>query len=500
MSNRRKGLGPPTALPQKTKPSIEDAEPAAQSDPLARKNTFDRLLKAGETLTMRAINTSVQRIVTENQLVPIEEISGPATDSDHEAPGTRSRKMKARARDGPYTPPVSIKAPPMESPVLFRPDWTLPNIQSLSPIDPNIRKWNPSTTPKSPVSKSPRARAPTTPHAARNKENESASKPAPVTPAPPTPTTSLWQRLTRPRSLSTFKLARTTPSPPAEIAPPLPPLAKSVQKLATPSPQFPQDIGPDPFQSLESLSRIPATPSGGLARSLLPRSTASSSSVSSMAQSGSRIDISSMQNSTPRPLSSKAAGERPATASDGPDRAALPRSTVSSSSVSSMTESATTTGIVLMQNTVPQHMRNCHPFAVAIRPIEGRIEGSEWTNLNPQPTHYLVEDPVFKRAMEEHREEARNTISSLIQKPAGSIPTSASSSRLAKPPLKPILRKRPSTTQTEQIPQEIIDSHLPNHLRPNRWNSKERSPVPSPLASGPMPPKRDRPSTAQVQR
>jgi hypothetical protein len=152
-----------------------------------------------------------------------------------------------------------------------------------------------------------------------------------------------------------------------------------------------------------------------------------------------------------------------------------------------------------MQNTVPPHMRDCHPFAVAIRPIEGRIEGSEWTNLNPQPTHYLVEDPVFKRAMEEHREEARNTTFPLIQKSAGSIPTSSSSSRLAKPPLKPILRKRPSTTQTEQIPQEKIDSHLPNHLQPNRWNPREPH-VPSPLATGPMPPKRVRPSTAQVQR
>lgn len=500
MSNRRKGLVPPTALPQKTTPSIEDAEQVAQSEPLARKNTFDRLLKAGETLTMRAINTSVQRIVTEHQLVPIEEPSGSANDSDNEALGTRSRKMKVRARDRPYTPPVSIEAPPMESPALPRLDGPLP---PLSPIDPNIRKWKPSATPKSPVPKSPRGRPPITPHDARNKENEPVPKPAPVTPAPPTPTPSLWQRLTRPRSLSTLKLARTTPSPPAEIAPPLPPLPKSAKKLAS-SPLFPQDIGPDPFKSLEPLGRVPASSSGGLAGeqlagSALPRSIPSSASVSSMTQSRSATGLNSIQNSVPPQLSSKAAGKRPETAPDGPDSSSLPRSTVSSSSVSSMINPAPTTGIVLMQNTVPPHMRDCHPFAVAIRPIEGRIEGSEWTNLNPQPTHYLVEDPVFKRAMEKHREEARNTTFPLIQKSAGPIPTSASSSRLAKPPLKPILRKRPSTTQTEQIPQEKIDSHLPNHLQPNRWNPRV-SPVPSPLSSGPMPPKRGRPSTAQVQR
>ena len=495
MSNRRKGLVPPTPLPQKTTPGIEDAEQAAQSEPLTRKNTFDRLMKAGETLTMRAINTSVQRIVTENQLVPIEEPSGSANDSENEAPGTRSWKLKVRARDRPYTPPVSIEAPPVESPALPRLDEPLP---PLSPIDPNIRKWKPPATPKSPVPKSPRARPPTTPHDARNKENEPVSKPAPVTPAPPTPTPSLWQRLTRPRSLSTLKLARTTPSPPAEIAPPLPPLPKSAKKLGS-SPLFPQDIGPDPFKSLEPLGRVPASSSGGLAGSALPRSIPSSASVSSMAQSRSATGLSSMQNSVPPQLSSKAAGKRPETAPDGPDRSPLPRSTVSSSSVSSIVNPAPTTGIVLMQNTVPPHMRDCHPFAVAIRPIEGRIEGSEWTNLNPQPTHYLVEDPVFKRAMEKHREEARNTTFPLIQKSAGPIPTSASSSRLAKPPLKPILRKRPSTTQTEQIPQEKIDSHLPNHLQPNRWNPRE-SHVPSPLSSGPMPPKRDRPSTAQVQR
>jgi hypothetical protein len=495
MSNRRKGLVPPELLPQKTTPIVEDAEQVAQPEPLARKNTFDRLLKAGETLTMRAINTSVQRIVTENQLVPIEEPSGSADDSANEAPGTSSRRLEVRARDRPYTPPISIEAPPTESPVLPRLDEPLP---PLSPIDPDTRKWKPSATPKSPGPKSPRVRPPTTPHGARNKENEPVSKPAPVTPVPPTPTPSLWQRLTRPRSLSNLKLTRTTPSPPAEIAPPLPPLPKSAKKLGS-SPLFPPDVGPDPFKSLEPLGRVPATLSGGLAGSALPRSIPSSSSVSSMPQSRSATGISSVQNAVPQQLSAKAAGKRPATSSDEPEKSALPRSAVSSSSVSSMAKSASTTGIVLMQNTVPPHMRDCHPFAVAIRPIEGRIEGSEWTNLNPQPTHYLVEDPVFKRAMEEHREEARNTTFPLIQKSAGSIPTSSSSSRLAKPPLKPILRKRPSTTQTEQIPQEKIDSHLPNHLQPNRWNPREPH-VPSPLATGPMPPKRVRPSTAQVQR
>ena len=497
MSNRRKGLVPQKALPQPTTTTVEDMEQATPSpEPLARKNTFDRLLKAGETLTMRAINTSVQRIVEENHLVPIEETPGSATESENEALGTRSGNLKVRARDRPYTPPVSIEAPPVESPVLPRLDAPLP---PLSPIDPNIRKWNPSATPKSPVPKSPRARPPTTPHGARNKENEPVPKPAPVTPAPPTPTPSLWQRLTRPRSLSNLKLARTTPSPPAEVAPPLPPLPESAKKLGS-SPLFPQDIGPDPFQSLEPVRRSQATPSDGLAGSALPRSIPSSSSISSMAQSRSATGLSSMQNAVPRHLSAKALGKRPATSSDGPDRSDLPRATVSSSSVSSMGNPAPTTGIVLMQNTLPPHMRNCHPFAVAIRPIEGRIEGSEWTNLNPQPTHYLVEDQVFKRAMEKHREEARNTTFPLVQKPAGSIPTSASSSRLAKPPLKPILRKRPSTTQTEQIPQQILDAHLPNHLHPNRWNPRQVSPGPSDLSSGPMPPKRDRPSTAQVQR
>jgi hypothetical protein len=500
MSNRRKGLVPTRPLPQQTATTIVCTDQAAPSpEPLARKNTFDRLLKAGETLTMRAINTSVQRIVEENQIVPIEETSGSATESENEALGTRSRKWKLRARDRPYTPPVSVEAPPTESPVLSRPGG-LPNIQSLSPIDPNIRKWNPAATPKSPVPKSPRARPPTTPHGARDKENEPALKPAPVTPVPPTPTPSLWQRLTRPRSFSNLKAARTTPSPPAEIAPPLPPLPKSAQKLRTASPLFLQEVGPDPFQSLEPVSRSPPTLSGGLARSALPWPTASSSSVSSMARSGSGTGISSMQNSDHPQLSAKAAGKRPATSSDGPAGPPLPRSTASSSSVSSMARSASTTGIVLMQNTVPPHMRDCHPFAVAIRPIEGRIEGSEWTNLNPQPTHYLVEDPVFKRAMEQHREEVKNTTFPLVQRQAGSIPTSTSSSGFGKSPLKPILRKRPSTTQTEQISQEKLDSHLPNHLTPNRWNPREVSPRPSPLSSGPMPPSRGRPSTAQVQR
>lgn len=499
MSNRRKGLVPSRPLPQQATVTIVDTEQNALGRP-ARKNTFDRLLQAGETLTMRAINTSVQRIVTEHQLVPTEGTSESATESQNGLHGTSLNTLKVHARDRPFTPPTSIGGPLMGSSVIARTSGVTPRIQPLSPIDPNIRKWNSSAVSNSPVPKSPRAKPTTTPHGARNKENGPVTKYLPVAPVPSTPTPSLWQRLTRPRSFSSLKAARSTPSPPAEITPPLPPLPKSARKLGSALPLSRRDVGSDPFQCLEPQGRRPGTASGGLARSALPQSGASSSSISSMSQSRSATSLSSMQNSIAPQLSAKAAGKRPATSSDGQDRELLPRSTASSSSVSSMAKSASTTGIVLMQNTVPPYMRDCHPFAIAIRPIEGRIEGSEWTNLNPQPTHYLVEDPVFKKAMEEHREEARKTTPLLIQKQAGSMPSSVSSSRLGKPLLKPILRKRPSTTQTEQIPQETLDSHLPTHLRPNRWISREVSPVPSPFSSGPMPPQRGRPSTAQVHR
>ena len=166
-----------------------------------------------------------------------------------------------------------------------------------------------------------------------------------------------------------------------------------------------------------------------------------------------------------------------------------------------MARSAASNGIVLMQNTAPAHLRDCHPFAVAIRPIEGYIEGSEWTNLNPRPTHYLVEDPVFKKDMEEYREEKRNMPSIWTEARSGPNSASSSTSGLGRSPLRPILRKRPSTAQVEHSPKENLDPDLPKHLRPNKWNPREVSPVPSPLSGrGPVPPRRGRPSTAQVQR
>jgi hypothetical protein len=417
-------------------------------EPLARKNTFDRLLTAGESLTMQAISTSVQRIVEEHHL------SSTSISDDAKDQGQAE-----------VIPPTITEAPSMECiEVLPRLGVAIPRIKSLTSIHPNIPNLTPNSTlsvaSKAELPKAVRGRPPTADsyHNSQNKENEphlrlSKAAPSawrkPVTPEAAAPTPSLWQRLRRPKSLSNLKAASVSPSPPPADAPPLPPLPKPSQVLGSSPPSFSRGI--------DSFSQTP-----------------------------------------------KAAGKRPATSSSGIEGPPLPRSIASSSSMSSMVKSASSTGIVLMHNAAPPHLRDRHPFAVAIRPIEGRIEGSEWTNLNPQPTHYLVEDPVFRKAMEGHREETRNTTFPLARSDAGSGPNSAASSAsgsgFGRPPLKPILRKRPSTTQAEQISYQTSDRDVPRHLRPNMWNPREISPTSSPLASGPMPPRRGRPSTAQVQR
>jgi hypothetical protein len=173
---------------------------------------------------------------------------------------------------------------------------------------------------------------------------------------------------------------------------------------------------------------------------------------------------------------------------------------------------AVSNGIVLMQNTASVRMRDAHPFATTIRPIENRIPGSVWTNANPQPTHYLIEDPAYKRAMESYREEQRNLPTPFPtlrpeDRPSSSaalrIPASSSfGSESTAAARKPLLRQRPSTSQVAQSahqPSGDSANRLPNHLRPHHTDVNDFPARPlSNRGAGPVPPRRPpRPSVAR---
>lgn len=275
----------------------------------------------------------------------------------------------------------------------------------------------------------------------------------PVSQAP-----SLWKRLTKPKSSSSLKSK--SPSPSTEAPPPLPRSAQPLEESSL----LPRDDRPIlPHTARSADPRVGPT----VVRPLLPH----------LAQSA-------------EPTTSTSASSLSTQAGDVVEQEIYV---------------APTRGIVLMQNTPPPHLKDAHPFAIAMRPIQGQIPGSEWTHSNPKPTHYLVEDPVFKKAMEKHREEERNTplppAMRILAQMTDSGPSSAESSATfgsGRTMPKPIVRKRPSTTQVAQE-EEDQETGLPRHLRPNKWNPREQLPSSTTSGySGPVPPKRAmRPSTAQ---
>jgi hypothetical protein len=386
---------------------------------------------------------------------------------------TKSDRFKAKFGVRPSTPTVAIQEDSTDSAsttALPRTGRVISKIKSLSALNPNVQKPAPASAPSMPstgmVSNIPRLVVSKegitgSEYGPRyTKEQKGKGKASTNVPASPArsssrapQTESLWKKLTKPKSSASLKSK--TPSPSTEIPPPLPRSAQPGEPALASRDDRPTlahaSKSADP--SLDAIVDRPLLPH--IARSAEP-ATSTSTSI------GSDTDADEIYI-------------------------------------------APTRGIVLMQNTAPPHLKNAHPFAIAMRPIQGQIAGSEWTHSNPQPTHYLVEDPVFKRAMEKHREEQRSIppppAMRLVSQILDSGPSSASSSATFgtgdKVP-KPILRKRPGTTQVgQQEENEVTD--LPRHLWPNKWDWREQVPSPNPPTSrGSVPPKRPmRPSTAQ---